>query len=159
MHKDLLVVNLLGGEAELALFVTEATDRGDFGSRSRNRCGDGRRGSRRHERWGVRVDSGGLLRLNGSRNRLPLLDGLAREDGWLGGGDRCLLLDTAHLLVDLSNHSRASVTDIVNELASHSIGAITVRAELFAQLGLVESGDIGLNHHVSSSMGEGALKN
>lgn len=46
----------------------------------------------------------------------------------------------------------------MNELASHSIWAITVGAILFAQLGLVECGDISLNHHVGLAMGEGALK-
>lgn len=160
MYKDLLVVNLLGGESHLALFVTEATDRGDLGSRSSNRCNDGRRDSGRHEGRGVHVDGGGLLRLDGS-HRLPLLDDLARDDGGLErGSGRCRLhLDTSLLLMDLSLHGRAGVNNIVNELASHSIGAITVRAVLFAELGLVKSGDISLDHHVSSTMGKGALQN
>lgn len=45
----------------------------------------------------------------------------------------------------------------MDELASHTIWAIPVGAELLAELCLVEDRDISLDHHLSFHMGEGAL--
>ena len=45
----------------------------------------------------------------------------------------------------------------MDELASHTIWAIPVGAELLAELCLVEDRDVSLDHHLSFHMGEGAL--
>jgi hypothetical protein len=159
VEKDVLVVDLLGGEADLALLVAEATDRGDLGGCGRssndNRSGHRRRGGGRHEGRRVKVDSRRLLGLGGS-HRLPLLDSLTLEDGALDS--RCRRsLNLLGSSEDLSLHSRAGIANIVDELASHSIRAVAIGAVLLAHLGLVECRDISLDHHVGSTMGEGAL--
>jgi hypothetical protein len=46
----------------------------------------------------------------------------------------------------------------VDELAAHAVGAVPVGAVLFAQFGLVQDRNIGLDHHVIFGVGERALK-
>lgn len=160
VHEDLLVVDLLDGQSDHALLVAEAADilalrrGGCYGSRVS-----------RHKRLSTGVDLGGLrLSLNiGRGNRLPLLDDLAID---LSGSSRGLsrsnlLLDLFTLVrllsKDLSLHGGAGIRDVMNELASHTVRAVAVGAVLLAELGLVQRRHIGLDHHVSLAMGEGAL--
>jgi len=42
----------------------------------------------------------------------------------------------------------------MNKLASHSIWAISIGAEFFAELGFVKDGDVGFDHHPRLSMSE-----
>ena len=46
---------------------------------------------------------------------------------------------------------------VMDELASSAVWAVSIGTVLLTKLGLVESGDVSLNHHVSLAMGEGAL--
>jgi hypothetical protein len=52
----------------------------------------------------------------------------------------------------------SSLRHIVDELAAHAVGAVPVGAVLFAQFGLVQDRNIGLDHHVIFGVGERALK-
>ena len=45
----------------------------------------------------------------------------------------------------------------MDELAPHSVWAVPIGAVLLAQLGLVEHGHVGLDHHVGLAVSEGAL--
>jgi len=65
-----------------------------------------------------------------------------------------LLLDLLCLL-DLR---LVGLGNIVDELASHTVGTVSVGTVLLAELCFVEDRNISLDHHRSFSMGEGALK-
>lgn len=60
-------------------------------------------------------------------------------------------------LLGLLNLRVLSLRDVMDELASHAVGAPSVGAELLAEFCLVEDRHICFYHHVSSSMSERAL--
>ena len=47
--------------------------------------------------------------------------------------------------------------ELVDELASHPVGTVTIGTELLAELGLVEDRHVSLDHHLGFLMGERAL--
>ncbi len=50
------------------------------------------------------------------------------------------------------------VSDLMDELAPHAVGAVSIGAEFLAHFGLVEDGHVGLDHHLGLLVGEGALQ-
>jgi hypothetical protein len=69
---------------------------------------------------------------------------------------------SSHLLLrlvfDWLSSNGVVLSHFVDELASHSIRAVSHGAILFAELGLVKDRDVGLDHHLGLVMGEGALE-
>lgn len=60
-------------------------------------------------------------------------------------------------LLSLLNLSIVGLRSVMDELASHSVWAVSVGTVFLAQFGLIKNGHIRLDHHVSFSMSERAL--
>lgn len=71
----------------------------------------------------------------------------------LDGGVECRFQ-----LLLIRSYLRLGFRSIMNELASDSVWAVAIRAELLAELGLIQDRDISLGHELILGMSEGALK-
>lgn len=60
-------------------------------------------------------------------------------------------------LLELRGHVGSGISDVMDELASHSVGTPTIGCKLLAKLSLVEVANVCLDHHVGIAMGEGTL--
>jgi len=61
-------------------------------------------------------------------------------------------------LLSLLDGGLVGLRNVVNELASHAVGTVSIGTVLLAEFCFVEHGDVSLDHHRSFSMSEGALK-